>query len=666
MDDEFKLCWKNFQDNIASGFQSLYDRGDLVDVTLACDGKLLQAHKFVLAICSPYFQEIFITNPCKHPIIILKDVSYNIMCELMEFMYQGVVNVKHTELQTFMKIGQLLQIKGLATNNSSSATSTSSEKSLGTNKRNDENDEIAIKPFHSPANETTKNEENSNTDTEKPNKNSPNTPQRSQSPLLSPVTSPMENSSKSIISHHANKFIDSQPTQHQLSSHENIGTAVHKRHSDYGSDSLSIYSRSKHRRSMTSTEQSSDNTENPDSGSVSGAIEQMNTDDFFLPHISMVESRYDINNVKRENSEHHQSSGVSSAAAAAAASLRNSFNNAAFGLDYTFYKNSNISSQANQEYPNDLHMSNEYSKSFANHMDIPPNCPNVVMLSSTSLLHGSCVFNRNNTVATQQGMKTYWLCKSYRISMCRARCITHQGKIISATGVHNHPPHMRGNSTTSNNNGSNGNGGPTSAGNNAIPPSSTQTGSSSASNSFRFSQNNNSSGNNNQHGYHDHHRPATSPLPPSMISANPHLHSGQSNNNVNPTSHLFVQSMPNLLVQHYPSSQSTHLLQQSSFPTQSSSSFHNYEMTTAMQTSPSNDHSRNQSTFDPHEKNLDALSKDHLTNEHIPVHNAAALSPNNIANESEIDKKAEDHQVQVLDSITISPGNSHNFKMESM
>uniref|UniRef100_A0A1B0BEH6 BTB domain-containing protein n=1 Tax=Glossina palpalis gambiensis TaxID=67801 RepID=A0A1B0BEH6_9MUSC len=68
MDDEFKLCWKNFQDNIASGFQNLYDRGDLVDVTLACDGKLLHAHKFVLAICSPYFQEIFITNPCKHPI----------------------------------------------------------------------------------------------------------------------------------------------------------------------------------------------------------------------------------------------------------------------------------------------------------------------------------------------------------------------------------------------------------------------------------------------------------------------------------------------------------------------------------------------------------------------------------------------------------------------
>lgn len=26
--------------------------------------------------------------------------------------------------------------------------------------------------------------------------------------------------------------------------------------------------------------------------------------------------------------------------------------------------------------------------------------------------------------------------------MCKARCISHQGKVISATGTHNHPPHV--------------------------------------------------------------------------------------------------------------------------------------------------------------------------------------------------------------------------------
>lgn len=37
------------------------------------------------------------------------------MTELLQFMYQGVVNVKHTELNSFMRIAQQLQIKGLAT-----------------------------------------------------------------------------------------------------------------------------------------------------------------------------------------------------------------------------------------------------------------------------------------------------------------------------------------------------------------------------------------------------------------------------------------------------------------------------------------------------------------------------------------------------------------------
>lgn len=33
--------------------------------------------------------------------------------------------------------------------------------------------------------------------------------------------------------------------------------------------------------------------------------------------------------------------------------------------------------------------------------------------------------------------------------MCRARCITHQGRVISATGVHNHPPHIKSPATLS-------------------------------------------------------------------------------------------------------------------------------------------------------------------------------------------------------------------------
>lgn len=58
---------------------------------------------------------MFIANPCQHPIIILKDMSSKLMANLLEFMYQGSVNVKQTELQAFMKIAETLQIKGLTT-----------------------------------------------------------------------------------------------------------------------------------------------------------------------------------------------------------------------------------------------------------------------------------------------------------------------------------------------------------------------------------------------------------------------------------------------------------------------------------------------------------------------------------------------------------------------
>lgn len=68
--EEFALCWNKlkFAENLSTGFQSLFDRGDLIDCTVACDGQLLQCHKIVLAICSPYFKEIFLNNPCQHPI----------------------------------------------------------------------------------------------------------------------------------------------------------------------------------------------------------------------------------------------------------------------------------------------------------------------------------------------------------------------------------------------------------------------------------------------------------------------------------------------------------------------------------------------------------------------------------------------------------------------
>ncbi|XP_058803335.1 broad-complex core protein isoforms 1/2/3/4/5-like isoform X1 [Phymastichus coffea] len=110
---QFCLRWNNFQANITSQFEALRDDEDFVDVTFACDGRRLQAHKVVLSACSPYFKELFKTNPCKHPIIFMRDVEFEHLQSLLEFMYAGEVNISQAELPTFLRTAESLQIRGL-------------------------------------------------------------------------------------------------------------------------------------------------------------------------------------------------------------------------------------------------------------------------------------------------------------------------------------------------------------------------------------------------------------------------------------------------------------------------------------------------------------------------------------------------------------------------
>ncbi|XP_076650096.1 uncharacterized protein LOC143357461 isoform X2 [Halictus rubicundus] len=119
LSEQFSLRWNNFSSNLTSGFLNHLTENDLVDVTLAVEGQLLQAHKLVLSVCSPYFKNIFKENPCQHPVIILKDIKYAEIESLLKFMYQGEINIKKEDLSTFLKVAQTLQIRGLATDDAS-------------------------------------------------------------------------------------------------------------------------------------------------------------------------------------------------------------------------------------------------------------------------------------------------------------------------------------------------------------------------------------------------------------------------------------------------------------------------------------------------------------------------------------------------------------------
>lgn len=391
--DEFALCWNNFQDNIATGFQNLYDRGDLVDVTLACDGKLLQAHKIVLAICSPYFQEMFITNPCKHPIIILKDVSFTVMSELLQFMYEGQVNVKHSDLSIFMKIAETLQIKGLTTTQKSPSPSHNNNQSSLTSKNSAPQSDI--QSSSSSSNNVIETRINTN--------------------AFSSSGGGGGGNGISGIGNHSGKL------EHLSSSSSTSSTTLpQKRSTDYTNESFSGYPKKQLKRTSDINE-SDINHE---------TIDNMTTDEVFLPpipHISMVESRFDLNSVKRETGDSLNSP----------INMRNS-GSSSFNYDYgsAVYGGSKI------EYPNDLH---DFSKGI-NHMDIPAVAPGgkwfqgkleftLSQRGKPLLVHDGHTFG----IQYIRKDKKYWQCNLSRKFNCKARVTTTDtGEIIVTNNEHCH------------------------------------------------------------------------------------------------------------------------------------------------------------------------------------------------------------------------------------
>ena len=129
------LKWNNYQSNMSEVFQNMLLNENLCDVTLACEGASVKAHKMVLAACSPFFQSLFMSNPCKHPIVILKDVRFIDLKALIDFMYRGEVNVSEDQLAQFLKTAETLKVKGLVEVTEKQAKGQLAQALLGKNKR---------------------------------------------------------------------------------------------------------------------------------------------------------------------------------------------------------------------------------------------------------------------------------------------------------------------------------------------------------------------------------------------------------------------------------------------------------------------------------------------------------------------------------------------------
>lgn len=94
-------------------FKQMLDSQSFVDCTLACEGKLIKAHKMILGACSPYLQTILEENTSKHPIIFLPHLKYSDIRALVDYMYCGEVYISFGHLPSLLKAAEVLRIKGL-------------------------------------------------------------------------------------------------------------------------------------------------------------------------------------------------------------------------------------------------------------------------------------------------------------------------------------------------------------------------------------------------------------------------------------------------------------------------------------------------------------------------------------------------------------------------
>ncbi|KAF0304719.1 Broad-complex core protein isoforms 1/2/3/4/5 [Amphibalanus amphitrite] len=111
---KFCLKWDSFQGTVTSLFDQLRHDGELVDVTLCCEGQRVRAHRMMLSACSPYFRQLIQENPCQQLVFFLKDTSADDLRAIIEFIYKGSVNVAQSQLASFIKTAELLQIRGLS------------------------------------------------------------------------------------------------------------------------------------------------------------------------------------------------------------------------------------------------------------------------------------------------------------------------------------------------------------------------------------------------------------------------------------------------------------------------------------------------------------------------------------------------------------------------
>ena len=115
MAENFCLKWKDFQTNASNTFRKLRTSDDFYDVTLVSDDQQqVSAHKVVLSSSSEYFKNILTANKHSHPVLCLTGVNAADMKNVLDFIYNGELQIYQDHLDQFLETAHRFQLEGLS------------------------------------------------------------------------------------------------------------------------------------------------------------------------------------------------------------------------------------------------------------------------------------------------------------------------------------------------------------------------------------------------------------------------------------------------------------------------------------------------------------------------------------------------------------------------
>ena len=118
MSEKFCLRWNDFQCTVSQSFQVLRKEKDLLDVTLVSDDEVqIAAHKLVLSASSSFFKKILRRNPHSQPLLYLSGINSASLGLVLDYIYQGEVQIYQEDLNSFLEVAQKLKIEGLQSHN---------------------------------------------------------------------------------------------------------------------------------------------------------------------------------------------------------------------------------------------------------------------------------------------------------------------------------------------------------------------------------------------------------------------------------------------------------------------------------------------------------------------------------------------------------------------